>query len=259
MRLIRAVAMHSFMEQMAYPMNFWLAIVIKSARIVLMLVFFKAIYSRISDISGWNFGETLFLFATFTLIEFIVSAFFARNFGMWHARRLKNGAFDYQIIRPVNLQFHVAFYEIDIMDLANIVPLGFLYWYALENMATALSAANILLYIFLVMNAIIFFYSFMLIISTINFWTIQSTGLWKFVQGVTWTARYPTDIYLGIWRTIFSFILPIAFIATWPAKAFMGTLSWQNAAYSLIFTAVLFVVANRFWNFGLKHYSSASS
>lgn len=259
LKLLKAFSVFSIQDQMAYPLNFWLAIAMKFLRIAIVLIFFQAIYLKVNNISGWSFGDAIFIFATFSFVDFIANVTFARSFGLWFSRMLQNGKFDYQMIRPANLQFCTAFLIVDFMDLPSILPIAMLYWYALSQITVSATLLNILFYLVLVVNAVAFTYALMLALATINFWTIQSYGLWKFAQGIIWTARYPTDIYSGIWKILFNFVFPIAFIATWPAKAFSGILSWQNILYSLIFTAIFFWLANSFWNYGLKHYSSASS
>jgi len=259
LKLLKAFSIFSIQDQMAYPINFWLAIVMKFLRIGIVLIFFKAIYLKVNNISGWSFPDIVFIFATFSFVDFVANVTFARSFGLWFSRMLQNGKFDYQMIRPANLQFCTAFGIIDFMDLPSLVPIAILYWYAIGQMAAPIAFSNAVIYLVLVVNAIFFMYAFLLTLSTINFWTIQSYGLWKFAQGVIWTSRYPSDIYSGAWGIFFNFIFPIAFIATWPAKAFLGTLNWQNIIYALIFTAIFFWLANKFWNYGLKHYSSASS
>lgn len=259
LKLLKAFSIFSIQEQMAYPINFWLAILMKVLRVGIVLIFFKAIYLKVNNIAGWSFADVIFIFATFSFVDFIANVTFARSFGLWFSRMLQNGKFDYQIIKPANLQFCTAFGIIDFMDLASFAPIAVLYWYAISQIAAPIVLSNIILYLVLVASAIIFLYAFLLMLATINFWTIQSYGLWKFAQGVIWTSRYPTDIFFGVWRIAFSYIFPIAFIATWPAKAFFGVLSWQNIIYALIFTTIFFWFANRFWNYGVRHYSSASS
>lgn len=259
LKLLRSLAAINLIDQMAYPMNFWLAIATKALRIFIIIVFYKAIYAKVNDISGWNFGGAMIVFASFCMVDFLANVTFARNFGNWFSQRLRRGTFDYHVIKPVNLQFISALFLIDLMDLTSILPIGVLYYYALAQANIVLSAVNVIIYIIMLANALFFLYSFTLVLAAINFWTVQSRGLWRFTQGVTWMAKYPTDIYFGIWKIAFNFVFPIAFIATWPAKAFLGILSWQNIIYSLMFTLVFFILANRLWNFGLKHYSSASS
>lgn len=259
LNILKALAIMNIQDQMAYPLNFWLAIIMKTVRIGIMVLFFKAIYLKVSNISGWNFAEIIFIFATFSLIDFISNVTFLRNFAYWFSELLRNGEYDYRIIKPINLQFYTAFWVIDIMDLTTIVPVIILYWYSISQMSIALSAINVILYFILMLNAIFLLYSFTLSLATLNFWTVQSSGLGRFMQSIFYISKYPTDIYFGVWKIIFNYILPVAFIVTWPAKAFLGTLSWQNMIYALVFTMVFFYLANKFWNYGLKHYSSASS
>lgn len=259
LELLKSFAVISLVDQMAYPINFWLAIATKVLRISIIVIFLKAIYLKVNNISGWDYGGSLIIFATFSMVDFLANVTFARNFSAWLSQRLRGGVFDYHIIKPVNLQFLTAFSVIDFMDITSILPILFLYYYGLSQLNIELTAVNFALYLVMIANALFFLYSFTLVLATINFWTIQSNGLWKFTQGLVWMAKYPTDIYFGIWKIFFNFIIPIAFIATWPAKAFLGILSWQNMAYSLAFTAIFFWTANKFWNYGLKHYSSASS
>ncbi|MBU3965461.1 ABC-2 family transporter protein, partial [Patescibacteria group bacterium] len=192
LKLLKAFSIISLMDQMAYPHNFWLAIITKTLRIAIIMLFFKAIYLKVNNISGWGFGEALFIFATFSLIDFIANVTFFRNFLFWFSKYLKNGFFDYRMVKPANLQFMTAFQQIDFMDLTTILPTLLLYWYALNRMTAVLSIVNSILYFVLLANAILFIYSFVLILSTFNFWTIRSTGWGRFAAGILWMARYPT-------------------------------------------------------------------
>lgn len=259
LKVLNVFAVMNIQDQMAYPFNFWLAIIMKAVRVGITVIFFKAIYLKVNSISGWNYADTIFIFATFSFMDFASNVTFMRNFAYWFSELLRNGEYDYRIIKPINLQFFTGFWVIDFMDLTTIIPIVILYWYALSQISAIFSVANITLYFILVINAIVFLYSFALTLATLNFWTVQSSGLGRFMQSIFYMARYPTDIYSGVWKIAFNFIFPIAFIATWPAKAFLGILSWQNILYALVFTLIFFWLANRFWNFGLKHYSSASS
>jgi ABC-2 type transport system permease protein len=85
------------------------------------------------------------------------------------------------------------------------------------------------------------------------------SGGGRFFEGVFRIAKYPTDIFGKPFKIILSYVLPISFIATFPAKSLLGILSWQNIIFSLFFTATLLFFSLKFWNFALRRYSSASS
>jgi ABC-type uncharacterized transport system permease subunit len=48
-------------------------------------------------------------------------------------------------------------------------------------------------------------------------------------------------------------------IAQIPSEELLGKLSWQYLIFALVFSILLLIVAIKFWKFGLKRYSSASS
>ncbi len=54
-------------------------------------------------------------------------------------------------------------------------------------------------------------------------------------------------------------IVPIAFVTTFPASALFGILEPVLLWYGIVAAGVLLVASNRFWNFAVRHYSSASS
>ena len=72
------------------------------------------------------------------------------------------------------------------------------------------------------------------------------------------TSRYPGDIYRGIGKVIFTFIIPIGIIATVPASALTGRLGFNFAVLSL-FIGISFLCVGLFvWKMSIEHYSSAS-
>ena len=63
-----------------------------------------------------------------------------------------------------------------------------------------------------------------------------------------------------------TFIVPLAFITTFPAGALFGESTMlprympphYTPLVAVLVAAVLLVASNRFWHFGLRHYSGAS-
>jgi len=66
-------------------------------------------------------------------------------------------------------------------------------------------------------------------------------------------------IYRGAVRVLLTFIVPIAFITTFPASALLGRIDPTTTIIGFAFGIGSFIVSNRFWRFALRYYSSASS
>ncbi len=72
-------------------------------------------------------------------------------------------------------------------------------------------------------------------------------------------GRYPVTIYRGAVRVLLTFVVPIAFVTTFPASALLGRIDQATTLIGLALALGLTFGSNRFWNFAVRHYSSASS
>jgi ABC-2 type transport system permease protein len=73
-------------------------------------------------------------------------------------------------------------------------------------------------------------------------------------------ARYPITIFGGVFRVIFTFIIPIAFMAYYPSLEFLETkqpvfLTYFTPIYGIIF----FFISYKVWMKGAKSYSGTGS
>jgi ABC-2 type transport system permease protein len=72
-------------------------------------------------------------------------------------------------------------------------------------------------------------------------------------------GRYPVTIYRGAVRALLTFVVPIAFVTTFPASALLGKIDLTTTVIGFVFAIGSFIASNRFWNFAITRYSSASS
>jgi ABC-2 type transport system permease protein len=72
-------------------------------------------------------------------------------------------------------------------------------------------------------------------------------------------GRVPIDIYAEFIRAFLTFIIPIALIFTFPAKAIFGLLSPLTIILTLTASFLVYFLSLLFWRYALTQYSSASS
>ena len=66
-------------------------------------------------------------------------------------------------------------------------------------------------------------------------------------------------IYPGWLQMILTFLVPITFAVTVPAEALTGRLTLQTLLLAIGVAAGLFLIARRFWQFGIRFYAGASA
>ena len=72
-------------------------------------------------------------------------------------------------------------------------------------------------------------------------------------------GRWPVTIYPPWLQMILTFLVPITFAVTVPAQALTGRLTAQTLLLAVAVAAALFLIARRFWQFGIRFYSGASA
>jgi ABC-2 type transport system permease protein len=78
-------------------------------------------------------------------------------------------------------------------------------------------------------------------------------------EGIYQVGRWPIGVYPGWLRYSMTYLVPIGFAVTVPAQAVTHRLHWLTVVVAVVFAVAVFVVARRFWRFGLRRYSGASA
>lgn len=249
-----------FIRATAYPPSFFAAIIGKVLRIGLTLVFFQAIYLHTSILAGWNYSDILVLTASYFTVEAVIITTFHRNLMFWLPARLQDGSFDFFLTKPISPLFQTSFKIIDAFDItASSTSVILLWWYIFSKQIITPSFLEIGVFLILSAIAVIFVFSLLLIIASASFWTITATGTGRLFESVFRAARFPGDIFKGPARIALLYIVPVGLVVSAPADVLLGKFVWSHISFLIIFTAILSFTAFRFWNYALRHYSSASS
>jgi ABC-2 type transport system permease protein len=247
------------MRGMAYRPHFFMMIAGKVIRIALLFFFFQAIFSQVDRIGQWSFDGVLLLFATFHIVDLMMSITFHRNLAFALPRKIQTGELDARMILPGNLLFFLSLEDLDLMDFFSFLPTLAFLGYVLYRLDFSFSAAQAAAYVILLIGALVFLFAMVLIIATISFWTTQSYGMARIFDDLLKIGRYPLDIFEGFWRVFFIYFFPLAVIAQIPSQVLLGILSPTFALYSLGVAGAALAIALKFWTVGLKNYSSAST
>lgn len=249
----------TFMNTLASRWTLIIAVITKMLRTIFLVIFFQAVFLHIATFSGWTFQEILILSATYLTLEHIAIITFHRNLSYYFPKSLQDGNFDFVLTKPVNPLFHAAFRVIDWYDITSLPPVIILWGYIISHYSLDVSIISLLLFIIFLCGAIVFYFSLLLIIASTAFWTINATGVGRFIENILRISRYPTTMFQGTVRFIFLFIVPITFFVTLPSQILLSHAHTSYIVFAFVFIALTFLSAMRFWKYALIHYSSASS
>jgi ABC-2 type transport system permease protein len=104
-------------------------------------------------------------------------------------------------------------------------------------------------------------YAVMFTLATMSFWIVRAQGLIYGYFNLFNIGRYPDVVFRGVFRVIFSYLIPIIIVANVPVRMLTKAMERPIDGLLHLAGAALFIVlASRlFWSFALRRYSSASS
>jgi len=248
----------NLMKKMAYPWSFLLLLATVGVAIILNVLFIKVNFGYIHSLAGWSFYQVLAVTGTALIIDGVMWIFFA-NLSAF-TEYIKEGTLDGLLLKPIDGQFFLSFSHGDFEDAVRIIIGLILIFLAMKN-TIGFDLVHVLLFVLTFFNGVIILYSFNFIVRCFTFWIVDGSSLWFLTEKINTNAQYPTDIYSQkIVRGIFTFVIPLAFVATVPAKMLTwAVVDWQFFGLSFVVAVGFFALARWFWKFSLSHYASASS
>ena len=72
-------------------------------------------------------------------------------------------------------------------------------------------------------------------------------------------ARWPSNVFRGVLAILFTYVLPLALMTTYPALALLGRLRVTTGLGALAGTLVFAAFARVVWSLSIRRYTSASS
>jgi len=97
------------------------------------------------------------------------------------------------------------------------------------------------------------------VLATTSIWFVKTWNVTEVLRAALSAGRYPISAYPPGLRTLFTVVLPVAFLTTVPAEALLGRASSHWLLLSLAVAAGSLLLSRWFWRFALRDYTSASS
>lgn len=258
LRLYLNFVRFSFSKAMEFRLDFFFRFFMDCVFYAVNIAFYYLLFQHTSSLGGWRFDQVLVFAGGVFAIDALVMTLFSTN--LWNLPfAINKGELDYHLTRPVSSLFFLTTREFAANSFMNmVVACGYWIW-AIAHLQQEVSAAQVILYILLVLNGAFLFFLLHLIAILPVFWTGSPRGL----AGIFWTLESfmerPHRIYAGWLRWILVTILPFSLMSSVPAEILFDGIRLEIIINAVAVTAVLFAFTLWLWGRGLRNYSSASS
>ena len=219
---------------------------------------FWVIFDTIPNLAGWTLMEMVFIYAFYMLAISPMQILFDH---FWQLRfHIQQGTFLKYYFRPINMMFYYASEMFDLKGITQLVVGIILLGYASIQLNIDWSLPRLLLLAVTLLSAALVQISVIVAATCAAFWVIDS---WP-VLGLAWKLRefapYPMGIFDGAFRFVFTFVIPIGFVAFYPSQLFLRPEEISSLIYfSPIIGIGMFAITYWIWTKGVNSYTGTGS
>ncbi len=258
LRLWRRFVALAVMRQAEYRVNFLLGVGEGVAQLALAMLTFALLYRFTDQVGGWSLAQVLLLVGIYRVADGLISLQIAPNL-LAITGYIRSGEMDLLLLRPVSSQFLVSLRLLSLPEVVNVlIGLG-LAVYAGQQAGVQWSLAGIALALLFGLCGLGLLYALWFFTVTFAFWLVQVGNLDTLFYSLFETARYPLSFFKGGVRTLLTFVVPVAFATTFPTQALLGTADLWLLPVGVALAGLALLGTHLFWNYAVRHYSSASS
>ncbi|MGL5434041.1 MAG: ABC transporter permease [Lachnospiraceae bacterium] len=258
-RFIKALIKLRLSQLMTFRMGFFGPFLIDSSLFVIQLFAFGMIYSNIDTVGGWGQGEMMIFIGTYSLINGLNMVIYF--FGVISIpEKVKSGEMDLYLTKPVNPLLRISFENMNPGSLP-LIPFSILIIiYGVSVSGIAITVLGVIWYVLTVIAMTLLYYDMEVIIRTLSFFLISGGGITLLEEaGLSLCMQIPGVIMKGMYKLVFYVFLPYGIIATIPTQILVNSISWRGIVYGYFIVVVFTAITFRLWNYGVRHYHSASS
>jgi len=217
----------------------------------------SVVYTRTDTLGGWTPGEAIALLGAFQIVSGLRTAFVEPNIE-WFGEQVKNGRFDVILAQPAPAIFLASLGTCAPLALVQ-VALGFgVVVFGIVHAGIAVTLTGILAWLALLMAATVIMWATRVLLAAVVFWAfglsldVVYDAIWQF-------ARYPVQLYRPQLQLIFTYVFPVALVATVPVEVLARGGGLTAVPIAIAIAAAACTIAGLVWRAGLRRYTSATS
>lgn len=251
---------NSLVREMSFKANFILWMVVELLWFMGQIVFIEVLFGYVDRIGDWSKWQVVALFGTHQLISQLFQCFFFQNLSTL-PDLIRTGKLDLMLLLPIDAQFAVSTWRFGMDNMVNAMVGCAIVAFSLAKLHFLPGVGNIVLYIAAVALGVTIQYSLMLVLSTLAFWIVRAQGIIFGYFNLSNIGRYPDVIYRGIFKVVFSYVIPMILVANVPVRLLTNAMTNPLAGFAkmLVVTVCIVAAVRALWVTALRRYSSASS
>lgn len=220
---------------------------------------FEVLFHHTNQIASWNLNQARVFSAVLFLVDALWMIIFHENFDRL-SMKVRRGDLDLVLAKPVNAQFMISLQKQNTSYLVNVIVTILYLSFTVSLLNEPVSALNIGLFVFVgVPSALMIIYSFRLFFAVLSVIFTNAEAVNYVFYQIYRLGMRPDGFYPQWMRYILLSFLPMAFVASVPARMLLNQANLLLIGAAPLISLISVLVISTFWRYSLRHYASASS
>jgi ABC-2 type transport system permease protein len=172
---------------------------------------------------------------------------------------IRNGTLDFVLLKPADAQFLVSTAKFEPWRVVDVAAGLVIFAVAFHRLGRVPAPAHVLAALALLACGACTIYSLWILVVSAAFFVVKVDNLAFLFSSIFDAARWPITVFRGAWRVLFTFVVPLALMTTYPALALLGRLDARTTVVALLGAVAFTLFARAVWMRSIGHYTSASS
>jgi len=255
-RLFRVQLKASTLTLLQYRFDFFTEGLLEVLWAATALVPLFVVFRDRSQVAGWTLGEALLVVGWFTLLQGVLEG--AINPALTSVvEHIRKGTLDFVLLKPADAQFLVSTARFAPWRATNVITALAIFAYSFHLLGRRPSADGIFLAALLLASSTLLLYSLWILTVSAAFYVVRVDNLTFLFGAIFDAARWPSSVFRGLLSVVFTFVIPLALMTTYPALALLGKLSAGAAGAALAGSLLFAGAARAVWLAAIGRYTSA--
>lgn len=223
----------------------------------IQIALLNVLFGKSEMYAGWSKSQTYLVIGIWNVLNYIGWSLFSTNL-LYLESKVIEGKFDYILLKPLSSSFYASFSDFFITNFITAISGFILIFYYIIVEWGSISFLNVLVGIVGICVALLIWYAIYLFFASFTI-SHPRNGILSIAKELLGLTKYPIDVFGSSLSVVFYTAIPIAFLTTVPANIMIGRFSYGFIIVGFAFGILLLFIANLFWKWNVKRYSSASS
>jgi ABC-2 type transport system permease protein len=249
---LKAAALLSLQYRVDFFVQLAMSLFWSATALVPLLVLF----SQRKSVAGWSAEEALVVTGFFMALKGILLGAIQPALGNV-VEHIRKGTLDFLLLKPVDAQFLLSTSKLDLTHMADLLAGCALAVYAARASGARLSLAACALSLLLLLCALAILYALWIMVVSLSFRVVKIDNLSYLIVSTFDAARFPASVFRGVLAFLFTFVIPLALMTTYPALALLDKIELHQVLIALTVACAFLVASRAVWLRSIRFYTGA--